>query len=275
MKRLYADLGLLAVALIWGATFPVVKVALEFMSPFAFNAVRFIFTGLLFLPFLRMNEIRAGIAIGSATFLGYAFQTAGLQYTTATNAGFITSVYIVITPILAFLLYRERVSPIEVVAVILAFAGIYLLSGYSGFNYGDLLILLCAIAFALEIAMISHYAKNLNPLSLAGWQVVAVGMFSALPAVFTTDRFALNSYVLFALLLTGLLATFIAKILQNYMQAHTKSVDAGIILSMEGVFSYMFAAVFLSERLDMLQYAGVALLFVAVLLVSLRDEVTD
>lgn len=272
MKRLYADLGLLVVALIWGSTFPVVKLALDHVSPFAFNALRFLLTSLLFLPFLKRMDFKAGFIIGFTTFLGYAFQTVGLQFTTATNAGFITSIYIVLTPVVAFLLYREKIAPMEILATILAFLGLYLLSGYSGFRYGDILILFCAVSFAFEIVLISHYSRNSNPISLAGWQVLAVGIFSSFFVPFTTKRFEINSYVLIALLITGIFATLVAKILQNYLQAYTKSVDAGIILSMEGVFSHLFSLVFLNERLSLLQYSGVALTILALILVSARNE---
>lgn len=268
MKRLYADLGLLAVALIWGATFPVVKIALEYISPFTFNSIRFLLTFTLFIPFIRKRELKSGMKIGFASFLGYAFQTVGLEFTTATNAGFITSTYVVLTPVVAYLLYREKLTGVEIASVLTAFMGIYLLSGYSGFNYGDILMVLCAIAFAFEIAMISKYARELNPMSLAGWQVFAIGFFSVFPAAITTEKLVINHYVILALAVTGLLATFVAKILQNYMQAHTKSVDAGIILSLEGVFSHVFAAVFLSESLTPVQYLGVVLVFLAVIAIS-------
>ncbi|WP_457591160.1 DMT family transporter [Geoglobus sp.] len=272
MKRIHADLGLLTVALIWGSTFPVVKLALDYLSPFAFNSIRFLLTFILFAPFVRRKDLKAGIAIGFASFLGYTFQTVGLEYTTATNAGFITSTYVVLTPIVAYLLYRERLTGIEITSVITAFIGIYLLSGYSGFNYGDLLMILCAIAFAFEIAMISKYARELNPMSLAGWQVFAIGFFSIFPAIQSGGEVILNEYVIFALAVTGLLATFVAKILQNYMQAHTKSVDAGIILSLEGVFSHIFSAAFLGESLTAVQYAGVILVFTAVIAISVLQD---
>ncbi|ADC66068.1 protein of unknown function DUF6 transmembrane [Ferroglobus placidus DSM 10642] len=272
MKRLYADAGLLLVALIWGATFPVVKLALNFISPFAFNAIRFVFTSLLFLPFLKRREASAGVKIGVASFLGYTFQTIGLELTTATNAGFITSTYIVFTPIIAAKLYGEKLTRVEALSVIVAFIGVYLLSGVSSFNTGDALILLCAIAFAFEIAMISEYSKKLQPLSLAGWQVLSIGLFSTFPALFFTEKLVLNDYVLLSLLITGLLATFVAKILQNYLQSYTKSVDAGIILSLEGVFSHVFSVIVLGETLSALQYLGAFLVFLAAILVSSQND---
>jgi len=108
MKRFYANLGLLIVAMIWGATFPVVKIALNSMSPFAFNTIRFFITSLLFLPLISKKGMKEGFKIGLATFLGYSFQTVGLEYTTATNAGFITSIYVVLMPIIAYLLYKMQ-----------------------------------------------------------------------------------------------------------------------------------------------------------------------
>ncbi len=107
MKRLYADLGLALVALIWGSTFPVVKIALDSMSPFAFNTVRFFIACLFFLPFLKGWDFRDGLKIGIVSFLGYTFQTVGLDYTTATNAGFITSTYVVLAPIISWLVYKD------------------------------------------------------------------------------------------------------------------------------------------------------------------------
>ncbi len=268
MKRVYADLGLLAVAIIWGLTFPVVKVALNFVSPFAFNSIRFLLTSILFIPFLKREEMRAGLAIGGATFLGYAFQTVGLQYTTSTNAGFITSTYVVFTPMIAFLLYRERIQKIDALSVLLTVAGIYLLSGFEGVKAGDGLMILCAVAFAFEIVLISRYAGSLSIMSLAGWQVFAVGLLSSVPAALTTERLEINSYVIFALALTGFLATFLAKIVQNRMQAHTDSVDAGIILSMEGVFAHIFGVLFMNESLTSVQYSGVLLLMMALILIT-------
>lgn len=268
MKRIYADLGLLGVAVIWGATFPVVKLALDFMSPLAFNSARFLLTSLLFIPFLKLREMRAGMIIGTATFFGYFFQTVGLQYTTATNAGLITSAYIVLTPAVAFILYREKIQKIDLASVFLAISGIYLLSGTGEVKDGDVLMLLCALAFAFEIVLIWRYSRSLDILSLAGWQVVTVGILSSFPALLTTERFEINSYVVFALALTGLLATFAAKILQNRFQAYTESVDAGIILSMEGLFAHIFGALLMNESLTTLQYGGVMLLMIALILTT-------
>ncbi len=272
MRRIYADLGLLAVAIIWGATFPVVKIALNFISPLAFNSVRFLLTSSLFIPFLRLKEFKAGVIIGTATFFGYLFQTVGLLYTTSTNAGFITSTYVVLTPAIAYILFRERIESIDIISVILATLGIFLLSGVERFRVGDILMIFCAIAFAFEIVLIARYSKHMNVMSLAGWQVVTVGVFSLIPAFFTAEKFEFNTFVVFAIALTGLLATFFAKIMQNRMQRDTSPVDAGIILSMEGLFAHLFGMIFLSESLSLTQYGGVALLMTSFVLITAVKE---
>jgi len=271
VKRLYADLGLLIVALIWGVTFPVVKVAVESVSPFVFNSLRFFIACALFLPFVSLDGFRDGFKIGIATFLGYSFQTIGLQYTTATNAGFITSLYVVLAPILAFLLYGMSLRGIEVLSTIVALVGLFLLTGYEGFNVGDILMLACAFAFAMEIAMIAHYSRGVNPTQLAFWQIFAVAVLST-PFALMTDRFVLNKDVIVALIVTAVLATFVAKLMQNHLQRWTKPADASVIMSMEGVFSHIFSIFMLGESLTPMQYVGAGLIVSAVILVSLTAE---
>ncbi len=272
MRGAYATLALLAVAAIWGATFPVVKIALEYSSPFAFNTVRFFISLFFFIPFLRssaLSSFKDGFKIGIAVFLGYSLQTVGLQYTTASNAGFITSSYIVLTPLVAYLLYKTRLDVRDCIAIALAIVGFYLLSGYSGTpNIGDVLIFLCALAFATEIAMISHYSRVHDSTSLAFWQIFAVFALSA-PFAALTPRFVLSTEVAVALLITAFFATFVARVIQNRFQRYTKASHAALVLSMEGVFSHIFAVLILAETLNMVQYAGAALITLAVVLVSL------
>jgi len=271
VKRLYADLGLLIVALIWGVTFPVVKVAVESVSPFTFNAIRFFIACVLFLPFVSLDGFRDGFKIGVATFLGYSFQTVGLQYTTATNAGFITSLYVVLAPIIAFLLYGMSLRGVEILSTFIALAGLFLLTGYEGFNVGDVLMLACAFAFAMEIAMIAHYSREINPTQLAFWQILAVAVLST-PFALITDRLVLNRDVVIALIITAVLATFVAKLMQNHLQRWTKPADASVIMSMEGVFSHIFSIFMLGESLTPTQYVGAGLIVLAVVLVSLMAE---
>jgi|Deesub1362B_J571_1020462.scaffolds.fasta_scaffold00053_32 drug/metabolite transporter (DMT)-like permease len=268
MKRFYSDLGLVAVALIWGLTFPVIKIALDSSSAFSFNTVRFFLASLFFLPIARKLSVD-GLKIGLMVFLGYTFQTVGMEYTTATNAGFITTLYVVFTPLISLLLYEERIDGIDTVLAFTALSGVYLISGYGEAAFGDFLILLCAIFFAAEIAMISHYSKSLNPTELAFSQVLATGFLSAIPASLRWQM-ELNSDVVIAIAITAFFATFLAKMLQNHLQRHTTSFDAAIIFSLEGVFAYMFSALMLAETLTPKQYVGAALIVASAMLVSAR-----
>lgn len=269
-KRILADLGLLLTALIWGATFPVVKIAIHYISPFAFNAIRFALASLLFIPFFSKLGWKEGMKIGFCTFVGYSFQTFGMNFTTATNAGFVTSLYIVLSPLVACAIYKISVRRLDVLALTLALIGFYLLSGYEGFKLGDLLIFVCAVGFAFEIAMISYHSQRIKPITLAFWQVLAVAIFSTPLALFATDKIIVNWDVISALVITVLLATFIAKMLQNVLQKYVSVVEASVILSLEGVFAHLFAVLMLGESLSTVQYVGAFLIMISVIIVSIR-----
>ncbi len=278
MKRIHADFLLLSVALIWGLTFPVIKIALDNISPLTFNSIRFFIAAFLFLPLFftskngNRKDILIGVKIGIAVFLGYTFQTIGLELTTATNAGFITSTYVVFTPLIAYLLFRHRVTRLEIILLFTAFTGLYLLSEFTGrFNVGDLLVLLCAIAFAAEIVLISHYSRLKNPTSLAFGQIIAVAVFSTPIALAFERRLLLNQEVIIALLITAVFATVLARIAQNHAQKFTRPSDAAIIFSMEGVFSHLFAILMLGEVLSPIQYLGAGMIVLSVIAISIHE----
>ena len=283
-ERLKADLGLLFVALVWGATFPVVKVALIYIPPFTFNTFRFFLSSAIFLlyfirrdslKFLRVARasFREGVKIGSVVFLGYSLQTLGLNVTTATNAGFITSLYVVLTPVVSWVFYRTGIKGKDIFCTALALFGMLLLSFTPGISteVGDILLLGCAIAFAAEIAMISHHSRHCNPDALAFWQIASVALFS-LPFSFSEGAIfhpTLNCTVIVSLLITAIFATVIARILQNRLQRITSPADAAVIFSMEGVFSHVFSALTLGEILTPMQYAGALAIVMAVIISSL------
>jgi len=123
--------------------------------------------------------------------------------------------------------------------------------------------------------MISYYSKLVNPTMLAFWQIFTVAILSIPFAIFTTTNFEINYDVVVALIITAFFATFIAKMLQNWLQRYTKPSDAAVIMSMEGVFSHVFAVAMLGECLNLLQYAGAALIVMAVIVVSLSSRTTE
>jgi drug/metabolite transporter (DMT)-like permease len=169
-------------------------------------------------------------------------------------------------------LFKARVSRREIFFVITAFAGLYLLSGFSAeFSYGDILILLCAVAFAFEIVLISHFSRIKSPIYLAFGQVLTVAILST-PLSIVAYRFELSRDVAVALLITAVFATTLARIAQNHAQKFTRSTDAAIIFSMEGVFSHILAIFMLGESLTFTEYAGAGLIVLSVIGISLSES---
>jgi drug/metabolite transporter (DMT)-like permease len=163
-KPWIADLILLFVAIVWGTTFVLVENAISFLPPFLFNGVRFflastsLFIILLFfypnqLKSLNWKMIAAGVILGVWLFSGYLFQTVGLLYTTSSKAGFITGLSVVLVPLFSYFILKQKVSLQAILGISLATIGLYFLTfgDTNGFNIGDILVLFCAISFALQI----------------------------------------------------------------------------------------------------------------------------
>ena len=188
-----ALLALIAVTAVWGLTFVQVKDAVELYPLFAFLAVRFLIASVVLavpaggrMSALGRRGWVAGASLGLLLALGYALQTAGLERTTVSSAGFITGLYVVFTPLLGLLLFRTRVGRAVWLGVALAVAGLALLSGVgAGDPRGDLLVLAGSAAYSLQIALMERYAPRYDPLAFtqaemiaafAGFAVVAVAL---------------------------------------------------------------------------------------------------
>ncbi|HAQ08004.1 MAG TPA: EamA family transporter, partial [Bacillus bacterium] len=169
----FADLSLLFVALIWGATFVLVQNAISFLEPFSFNAVRFATAALLlgiWLAGLERSQLRkldkklilSGILLGFWLFIGYAFQTLGLLYTTSSKAGFITGLSVVLVPLLMIVILKQRPNLNSIAGVAAATSGLYLLtmSDVTSLNIGDGFVLICAVGFALHILLTGKYSSS-------------------------------------------------------------------------------------------------------------------
>jgi drug/metabolite transporter (DMT)-like permease len=277
-----ADLTLVAISFIWGATFVIVKDALADVSTLLFLALRFSFAAaLLFLVFRR--HLRApldgrswwgGALCGTFLFLGYAFQTAGLRYTSASRSAFITGLYIVLVPLLASALARRVPRWLEMLAVSAAMGGTALLtSTAAGFdlNTGDLMTLVCAFAFSAHIVAVAHWTHRINYEWLTVLQVGAVALWSLstfgwleVPEVRWTPR------LFFALAATGALATALSFSLYTWAQRHTTATRAALIFALEPVFAGLVAWAWAGEAWTGRSLAGAALILTAILLVELK-----
>lgn len=251
----WADLSLLLVTLVWGSTFVIVKWAIEDLPPFPFLAIRFALAFISLLPFLLLQKahitlknILKGAALGVFLFSGYIWQTVGLQYTTASNAGFITGLSVVIVPTLVTLTTRKFPRPSLFLGILSALAGLALLSlgDRPEFNKGDLMVLICALSFALHIFFVGRYAPQTNATVLASVQILTVSILSGIFSLLIPQPpIHFTSTVWLALLVTAVPATSLAFFVQTKMQQFTTSTHTALIFSMEPVFSAV-AAFFLA-----------------------------
>ncbi|MFB2550661.1 DMT family transporter [Ensifer soli] len=287
MTRIQANLLLLLAGAIWGAGFVAQSTAMAAIGPFWFIGLRFALASLVALP-LAWREARAAerpldrgtvlpfIWIGLALFAGAATQQVGLLTTTVTASGFLTGLYVVIVPILTVVFLRRRPHWIIWPAASMAFLGIFLLSGgtLSGLTPGDLLTILCAVFWAIQVVLIGTFVgRSGRPmaLSLIQFVVSAIGGCAAGLLLEPLDMTAIQG-ALGEILYAGLFSSGLAFILQVVGQRHTTAPQAAIFLSSEALFAALFGVMLLGEVITPLGYAGCAIIFAAMLLVEIVPE---
>lgn len=272
-----AQAALVGVCGIWGLTFVVVKRAIEEIPPFQFLAIRFAIAALLLaLVFPRQvprmkGSLRAGVLAGAALAAGYAFQTTGLQFTSATNAGLVTGLFVVIAPPLAAITFRKRPSYDEWLSVLVAFGGLCLLTLGPGLatGKGDLLVLGCAFSFAIHIVLLARYSPVHDPRLLTMIQMGFSAMvFVAISAGFESPKPIASQSVVFALLITSIGASAIAFLVQTWAQTHLDPTQTAVTLTMEPVFAGLAGFFLLGERLSPRGWLGAALILASTLLVT-------
>lgn len=281
----WADFSLLMVAFVWGSTFVVVKWAIEDLPPLPFLAIRFALAFISLLPFLYFQKahiskgtLLKGVALGGLLFSGYAWQTVGLQYTTASNAGFITGLSVVFVPVFVTITTRKLPNPGLILGVLCALIGLAFLSLGDRFqlNKGDLMVLICALSFALHIFFVGRYAPQSNATVLACVQIFTVSVLSGISSFFLPQpimNFSTN--VWFALLVTAIPATSLAFFVQSKMQQFTSPTHTALIFTMEPVFAAISAFFFAGEILTHKGLIGAALVLAGMLIAEFTGSETD
>jgi len=275
-----ADLSLLAVTAIWGLTFPAIQRALAAVTPLSFVTARFGLAALVLLLLFPRRSLRVSWgAVGVSALLGLwlaagtILQTTGLLHTTASKSAFITGLYVVFVPLFGLAVSRILPPWTSVVAVLLAAAGLYLLTSPGGaeFNMGDVLTLGCAVAFALHIVTAAHAAPRHDAVLLAFWQIATAAVLcgAAMLAV-ETPRFPITAWSLFALVLTGVLATAFAFVVQMWAQRRTSATHVAVIFTAEPVFAALFARLIQHDVLGPTSLIGAVLILAGILLTQLK-----
>lgn len=275
-----ADLSLLLVTAIWGTTFVMVKNAIQEVPPMYFLALRFSLAGLVLaivpgtVRDLRTNW-RKALVPGLMLALAYVLQTYGLMHTSASRTGFITGLSVILVPVMYSALKRQRPAAHVLTGAAVSTLGLALLSGSGNMplNIGDVLVLGCAVCFALQIIFVGQRAGDMSPLALSLGMVATSALFfwpAAIQELFYHGASLLPSPgALWAIALTALFATTLAFYLQCKMQRFTSPSHTALIFSAEPVFAAVFAYFFAGEIIGRLGVLGGTLIVVGILFVEL------
>ena len=282
LLELRADFLLLTVAIAWGVTFLMVQDAIETVPVYAFLFWRFGIATILmaiiaYKSYHRLNKetIIYGIILGIFLFSGFATQTFGLTYTKSSIIAFLTGLNVIIVPFLAFVIFKQHVRKMVFVGSILAAIGLYLLtmSGGLSFGLGEILGLICAAFFALQIVFTDIYSKKVDVFMLVLFQFLTVTILSLLFSL-SVDNVTFNldfDYTFIkAVVVTSIFATVYAFLIQTYMQQFTTPTKTAIIFAMEPVSAGVFGYFIGNELLNSTQIIGAIIILFAVLIAEIK-----
>ena len=274
-KKIIAQFGLLITALIWGATFLVVKDAINLQTfpPFIFAALRFSLAAacvIFFVDFKSIKDNALGpFLCGVILFIGYGFQNYGLEATTPTNSAFITSISVLMVPVILYVFRIEKISLRIWISVLIAFIGIQMISP-NEFNIGDKLTFGCALSFAIHIIMQDKFNKDkiINFFVIQS-SVAALLSFIASLIIEDIHQVVFSNEAIIAVLITGILGTTFALLVMIWAQRILSASETAILIAMEPVFAALFSVYFGYEILGISSYIGGVVVVVAIIFCEL------
>ncbi len=279
--RLKADLLLFMIAIIWGSAFVAQRVAGQMGSVYQFNGARYLLAALVVLPFVKRSDIKSMpreqykwmFIAGFFLFVGSALQQAGMVYTTAGNAGFISALYVVLVPFVLFFVWGETPHWLSILAVVLAGAGAFLLSTGGRFEVhtGDVLELAGASFWTFHVIILGKHASRFEAMSFSVGQLFICGLLNLGIGVFAEPFLTFSWSMTFAVAYTAFFSLGLCYTLQVWAQRHTPPADAALILSLESVFAVLSGWLLLNETLIIIQVFGCILIFIAVLLSQFKE----
>lgn len=289
-KEIKAVFILLLTAAIWGFAFVAQRVGMEHIGAFTYNGIRFALGSASLLPIIyfsgkKLNDteekpqadlkttIKSGIIAGCILFIAASLQQVGLIYTTAAKAGFITSLYIVLVPILGILL-KQKTYPTTWIGAVTATVGLYFLSINEDFTIqlGDLLQLIGAFFWAIHIQVIDRFVKKVDAVKLSSAQFATCSVLSLIVAFITEEIVPGQIFLaLVPILYGGLMSVGVAYTLQAIGQSHAKPAHAAIAMSMEAVFAAIGGMIILHETMSLRGFLGCALMMAGILITQTEN----
>ena len=272
--------GLILTAAIWGFAFVVVKDSVDTIPPVYMVSIRYtiaaVLLGFVLIPqFKKLNRYYwiHGAVTGLMLALGYITQTIGCKYTTAGKNAFLTTIYVILIPLISWPLNKKRPHFVVFLSAVMALVGIGLLAlrnegGVLGFNVGDILTLICGLFYALHIIFTAKFSQDKNPVILTWIQFIVASVFSWAVSPLIDGSFSVallkSSRVIFSMLYLGIFSSLVAFLLQNICLKYMESSLASLFLSLESVFGVIFSTIFLRERMTLVMIIGCVLIFAAI-----------
>lgn len=271
----FGQAGLFIAAVLWGSSFPISKVALQYFSPIFITMVRYLLGGIILgiiinkkILTITKKQFLGGAVLGLIFYTAYLTQIIGLQYTEPSKQSFLAALYVIVVPFLYWIAYKKRPDIYNIVAALLTVVGIYLLTatGPGGFNKGDLITVFSSFLYALHIATIGYLVKKMDPIILTFLQSIVAGVIGLVVSLimepFPTE-FPMAG-VLGVLYLT-VFCTIIAYGLQILGQKYVSEMKTSIILSLEAVFGTILSVIFLGDLFTVTMFIGTVVIFIGIL----------
>lgn len=276
---------ILLATIIWGSSFVVVKDATETISPAWLLFVRFTMATIVLAivllghrkEYFRRENIGYGILIGTTLFFGYYFQTIGITDTTPGKNAFLTGVYCVLVPFVAWLFMHKRPNRFNIIAAFMCLVGIGFISfdGSLTMSFGDAMSLIDSIFYALQIVLIAKFAFKVDMFALTIWQFATVAVLSLICGVLfeqAPDFATLPTQTVWAIVYLGIPCSALALLLQNIAQANIPPASASLLLSLESVFGAAFSVAFGAEELTVRLIIGFVVVFAAIMVSEVLPE---
>ena len=281
-KRIIAEAELIIMTMIWGTTFALVKEAVEVIPPVMFCFARFAIASICLLPLVyRRPQFRdkkvwsIGFVLGLSLFLGFALQTVGMHYTTASKSAFITGLAVAFVPLLGRFFFKKRLTGFNLVGLFICIVGLVLLTeifhSLQGniINRGDLITIIAALIFAVQILLVEKYASY-DFLVIGFQECFITALFSGIYSLsFESFQFQLNSKLIFIILFISLVATTLTIPLQVKAQRYASAFHSILIFSLEPILASLFAYVYAGEVMTSMQIGGGVLMIIGVIIGSL------